>query len=34
MFAYLIGRTMKKNLSQEMEAMIKKAENLSKTKNF
>lgn len=34
MFAYLIGRTMKKNLPQEMEAMIKKAENLSKTKNF
>mgnify|MGYP001319081572 CR=1 FL=1 len=30
----MTGRTMKKNLPQEMEAMIKKAENLSKTKNF
>ena len=28
LFAYLIGRTMKKNLSQEMQAMVKKAENL------
>jgi len=27
-FAYLIGRTMKKNLPQEMHTMIKKAENL------
>ena len=26
-FAYLIGRTMKKNLPQEMESMVKKAEN-------
>ena len=30
LFAYLIGRTMKKNLPQEMEAMVKKAESLSK----
>lgn len=29
LFAYLIGRTMKKNLPQEMEAMIKKAESLA-----
>ncbi len=29
LFAYLIGRTMKKNLPQEMQAMIKKAETLS-----
>lgn len=28
LFAYLIGRTMKKNLPQEMEAMVKKAESL------
>jgi hypothetical protein len=28
LFAYLIGRTMKKNLPVEMQAMIKKAENL------
>lgn len=27
-FAFVIGRNMKKNLPQEMEAMIKKAENL------
>lgn len=27
LFAFLIGRTMKKNLPQEMHAMIKKAEN-------
>lgn len=30
LFAYLIGRTMKKNLPQEMEAMVKKAESLAK----
>lgn len=29
LFAYLIGRTMKKNLPQEMEAMVKKAESLA-----
>ena len=29
LFAYLIGRTMKKNLPQEMAAMIKKAESQS-----
>jgi hypothetical protein len=29
LFAYLIGRTMKKNLPQEMQAMIKKAEGHS-----
>lgn len=29
LFAYLIGRTMKKNLPQEMQAMIKQAEALS-----
>jgi hypothetical protein len=34
LYAYLIGRTMKKNLPQEMEAMIKKAESLTKTKNI
>lgn len=34
LFAYLIGRTMKKNLPQEMQAMVKKAENLTKTKNI
>ena len=28
LFAYLIGRTMKKNLPQEMATMIQKAENL------
>ncbi len=28
LFAFLIGRTMKKNLPQEMEAMVKKAEGL------
>ncbi|MFZ0565929.1 MAG: SRPBCC family protein [Chlamydiales bacterium] len=28
LFAYLIGRTMKKNLPQEMEAMVKKVESL------
>lgn len=28
LFAYLIGRTMKKNLPQEMQAMVKKAESL------
>lgn len=28
LFAYLIGRTMKKNLPREMEAMVKKAEGL------
>lgn len=28
LYAILIGRTMKKNLPQEMQAMIKKAENL------
>lgn len=32
LFAYLIGRTMKKNLPQEMETMVKKAESLAKTK--
>lgn len=31
-FAYIIGRTMKKNLPQEMGAMVKKAESLSKSK--
>jgi len=31
LFAYLIGRTMKKNLPIEMETMVKKAESLSKT---
>lgn len=34
LFAYLIGRTMKKNLPQEMEAMVKKAESLNKVKNI
>lgn len=34
LFAYLIGRTMKKNLPQEMEAMVKKAESLNKIKNI
>lgn len=33
LFAYLIGRTMKKNLPQEMEAMVKKAESLKKMKS-
>jgi Polyketide cyclase / dehydrase and lipid transport len=28
-FAFVIGRNMKKNLPQEMEAMVKKAENLN-----
>lgn len=28
-FAFLIGRTMKKNLPQEMKAMVEKAENLN-----
>lgn len=31
LFAYLIGRSMKKNLSQEIQAMLKKAESLPKT---
>lgn len=30
LFAYLIGRTMKKNLPKEMRALIKKAESLNK----
>ncbi len=34
LFAYLIGRTMKKNLPQEMQAMVKKAELFSKTKTL
>ena len=29
LFAFLIGRNMKKNLPQEMEAMVRKAESLS-----
>lgn len=29
LFAYVIGRTMKKNLPKEMETMVKKAESLS-----
>ena len=33
-FAFLIGRTMKKNLPQEMKAMIKKAEEHTKTKKL
>jgi hypothetical protein len=33
LFVYLIGRSMKKNLPQEMESMIKKAESLTKAKN-
>ncbi|MBA2307246.1 SRPBCC family protein [Candidatus Dependentiae bacterium] len=33
-FAFLIGRTMKKNLPQEMMAMVKKAETGSKTKKL
>jgi hypothetical protein len=33
-FAYLIGRQMKKNLPQEMRAMINKAESISKTKTI
>ena len=31
-FAFLIGRTMKKNLPQEMEALLKQAESLEKAK--
>ena len=31
-FAFLIGRTMKKNMPQEMQAMIKKAEKMEKQK--
>lgn len=34
LFAYLIGRTMKKNLPREMQAMVDKAEALEKTKSF
>jgi hypothetical protein len=34
LYAYLIGRTMKKNLPQEMESMIKKAESLIHHKNI
>lgn len=34
LFAYLIGRTMKKNLPEEMEAMVKKAENLNETSSL
>lgn len=30
-FAYLLGRTMRKNLPQEMMAMVKKAESLDKS---
>lgn len=33
LFAYLIGRSMKKNLPQEMRSMVKKAERLSTTKD-
>ncbi len=33
-FAFLIGRNMKKNLPQEMTAMVRKAESLSETKSF
>ena len=32
LFAYLIGRKMKKNLPQEMQSLIKKAESLSRSK--
>lgn len=33
LFAFLIGRKMKKNLLQEMQAMVRKAETLNKAKN-